>query len=217
MRKKLLGSASALSLAGALAVTATPAYAAVPQAASRRVTSTSAPAVKPLQASGWIPVYLHAFYGNGCADYLVDQRLEPIVSEPCADSNHWYYRNLNYVAGSPIYDGDELEFVDSGLQYALGYSGGELKLETPNVNTTFLRVQSAVEVDNTWYEELVTPQDESDQISPSGAGDDLTLASEFASGAQDAWLECAVPTLGIGPCNNGSPNQYGVVSWPLTP
>jgi hypothetical protein len=219
MRKKLLGSASALSLAGALAVTATPAHAAAPQAASPRVTSTSAPAAAPQEASGWVPVYLHAEYGNGCADYLADLRLEPIVSEPCSESNWWYYRDLSNSSGQ-IDPGDELEFVDAGMQYALGYSGGLLKLETPNDDTTYLYEgpDSPQVKSNSYEQELLTPQDEYAEISPNGAGDDLQLAPYVVNNSgDDAWTECAVTNLGMGACNYGAENTNGVVVWPLTP
>jgi hypothetical protein len=98
---------------------------------------TLAASSKALNASPWELIYIHAQAGNGCIDYALDQRLEPLTSQVCANSNTWYVRDLSRYSGA-IEAGDQLEFVDSNFQYAMGYSGGLEKLETPNISTTFV-------------------------------------------------------------------------------
>lgn len=162
--------------------------------------STGRSAVKaaPLNASAWTPVYLHAYSGNGCASYNADQYLEPITSEPCADSAWWYFRDLNRSSGQ-IQTGDNLEFVDQTKTYALGYSGGHIKLETPNDNSTFIEVILLSEIGGTGqWQSLWDLQDDAGMV-PAGAGNDVGLDSSAAS-PPDAWLECSTSNP---ECNGG--------------
>ena len=84
------------------------------------------------------PVWLQAESGGGCATFASDQRLAPIISEPCTSTNWWYFRDLSQPIAGAYGDGDELEFVDQSKTFALGFSGGLFKLETPNDNTTYV-------------------------------------------------------------------------------
>jgi hypothetical protein len=92
-------------------------------------------AVRPALGGGWNPAQLHAEYGNGCAVPSSDTRLAPIISSPCG-SWTWEFR---YLTANPV-DGSEeyVELVDPSGSYALGFSGGKYKLETPDANTTFV-------------------------------------------------------------------------------
>jgi hypothetical protein len=183
MRRKILAIVSGLFLTSALALVGTPAHAATPK-----------------DASPWVAVYLHAYSGNGCASYNVDQYLEPITSEPCQDSQWWYFRDLSRSSGA-VEIGDNLEFVDYSKTYALGYSGGELKLVTPNDSSTYVTVWDIDEVGDTGpWQALLTLQDDYDDILPNGAGDPLQLPASSQSIPPDAWLECSTadPT-----CNGG--------------
>jgi hypothetical protein len=175
-------------IAGAMALTAligvtTPA-----------VASTDRPTAQPLAASAWVPVYLHAYSGNGCASYDIDQRLEPIISMPCDDSAWWYYRDLSRSSGA-IQDNDELEFVDESKTFALGYSGGLVKLETPNDDSTYVIVdgQGYLNDHGPWQSlEVYAPglgiQPGYGMI-PESAGDSLGTPISPAL-PPDAWLEC---------------------------
>lgn len=80
--------------------------------------------------SGWSPIQLHAYSGNGCAVPSEEDALSaPIISWPCGAWT-WYFRFLN---GS-----DEVELVDPSGSYALGISGGQWKLVTPNDSSTYV-------------------------------------------------------------------------------
>ncbi len=115
---------------------------------------------------------------------------------PCDDSAWWYYRDLSRSSGA-IQNNDKLEFVDEGKTFALGYSGGQAKLETPNDNSTYVIVGSqgylndhgpwqALEVYATGLG--IVP---GYAITPSGAGQPLGITANSAL-PPDAWLECAL-------------------------
>jgi hypothetical protein len=180
-------------IAGALALTAL-AGLTVPAGASVARTGAAAAGAQPAAASGWIPAYLHAFSGNGCASYEADVRLEPITSERCIGSASWYYRDLSRSTG-PIAKGDHLEFVDDTKTFALGYSGGAIKLETPNADTTYVIVAQITEVGGTQgWQELLIPVPglgivPGYGIDPEGAGQGLGTPADPAI-PPDAWLEC---------------------------
>lgn len=147
-------------------------------------------------ASPWTAVYLHAFAGNGCASYTTDQHLEPITSEPCANSSWWYYRDLSRSSG--VMAGDKLEFVDLTKTYALGYSGGEIKLETPNDSSTYVLYWGSVGTQPPYGQVLRIPADSDDFILPNGAGDPLQLSA--TGNSSDLWIECPLsnPTCSAG-------------------
>jgi hypothetical protein len=143
-------------------------------------------------ASAWTAVYLHAMSGNGCASYATFQRLAPITSERCADSAWWYYRDLTRSSGF-IVAGDHLEFVDATKTYALGFSGGQIKLETPDANSTYVvYAADAPPVGGHVEEELTIPADNNDFIYPNGAGLPLQLSAggPFLGNTVDSWMEC---------------------------
>ena len=169
-----------------------------PAGASTARTGTATAGARPQAASGWIQAYLHAYSGNGCASYQEDVRLEPITSEPCVGSAYWYYRDLSRSSGS-IEVGDHLEFVDDNKAYALGYSGGQIKLETPNADTTYVIVEGIAQVGGTYgWQELLIPVpglgiQPGYGIYPEGAGDPLGTPVNFGI-PPDAWLECPPAT-----------------------
>jgi hypothetical protein len=165
-----------------------------PAGASMARTGTATVGAQPQAASGWIQTYLHAYSGNGCASYQDDVRLEPITSEPCVGSAYWYYRDLSRSSGQ-LEVGDKLEFVDEAKKYALGYSGGAIKLETPNDNTTYVIVEGIAQVGGTYgWQELLIPVaglgiQPGYGMYPEGAGDPLGTPTNFGI-PPDAWLEC---------------------------
>ena len=140
-------------------------------------------------ASPWTPVYLHEISGNGCASYAAPQRLEPITSERCTASNWWYYRDLDH-SSFPPQPGDRLEFVDFTKTYALGFSGGEIKLETPNANSTYAFQDLGV---------LTLPN--GDFIYPNGAGLPLrvSMSGPTLGNTNDEWAECPLSDSTCGP------------------
>jgi hypothetical protein len=184
-------------IAGALALTAL-AGLTVPAGASVARTGSAAVSARPQAASGWVPVYLHALSGNGCAGYEADVRLEPITSERCIGSSYWYYRDLTRSSGG-VQQGDHLEFVDDNKTYALGYSGGQIKLETPNDNTTYVIVEEiGGPANNYGWQELLIPVSglgivPGYGIYPEGAGQPLGTPGNFTL-PPDAWLECPLST-----------------------
>jgi hypothetical protein len=185
LRMALIAGVSALAvLAGITA----------PAGASTARTGSATADAQPAAASGWVQVYLHAYSGNGCASYQDDVRLEPITSEPCVGSAYWYYRDLSRSSGS-IAIGDHLEFVDETKTYALGYSGGSIKLETPNADTTYVIVAQITQVGGTFnWQELLIPVSglgilPGYGIYPEGAGQGLGTPVD-PSVPPDAWLEC---------------------------
>jgi hypothetical protein len=146
--------------------------------------------VQPRAAGPWKAVYLHAYSGNGCAGYDSVQRLAPIVSERCSTSSTWYERDLSRSSGA-IQVGDKLEFVDSSMTYALGYSGGQIKLETPNADVTFVLVDEIGYINNNgpWQFLLVSQGDDTYFApTPAPAGDPLVPGN--GGFPPDAWEEC---------------------------
>ena len=133
-------------------------------------------------ASPWTPVYLHAISGNGCASYAAPQRLTPITSERCTASLQWYYRDLDNSSLPPRL-GDRLEFVDFTKTYALGFSGGQIKLETPNANSTYVFAEE--------FGVLIL-SDGVHFIYPNGAGLPLRVSTIGPSlgNTNDEWAEC---------------------------
>jgi hypothetical protein len=180
-------------IAGALALTALAGLTA-PAGASVTRTGAVAAGAQPAAASGWHAIYLHAYSGNGCASYEDDVRLEPITSERCIGSAYWYYRDLSRSSGA-IAVGDKLEFVDETKTFALGYSGGQIKLETPNDNTTYVLVEAiGGPANNYGWQELLIPVAglgivPGYGIYPEGAGEPLGTPGNYAI-PPDAWLEC---------------------------
>ena len=142
-------------------------------------------------ASPWTPVYLHAISGNGCASYAANQRLAPITSERCNASAWWYFRDLTSSSPEP---GDRYEFVDSTKTYALGFSGGQIKLETPNANSTYVFLDQGVLSIPTPGGILF--------IFPNGAGLPLQLShsSDSIGNTIDEWAECPTSTSGTPTC-----------------
>lgn len=146
-------------------------------------------------ASPWKAVFLHAFSGNGCASYAFPaQRLAPITSEPCAQSEWWYYRDLTQSSGT-VQLWDHLEFVDESKTYALGFSGGQIKLETPDANSTYVVMVGQASVGTHFGQVLTIPADNNDFIFPNGAGLPLQLSrgGSMLGNTVDSWAEC--PTL----------------------
>jgi hypothetical protein len=185
IRAALIAGVSALAV---LAGTAAPA------GASTARTGTATTGAQPQAASGWIATYLHAYSGNGCASYEEDVRLEPITSERCIGSAYWYYRDLSRSSGA-IQAGDHLEFVDETKTFALGYSGGLIKLETPNDSTTYVIVEAIGGPGNNYgWQELLIPVAglgivPGYGIYPEGAGESLGTPGNYSI-PPDAWLEC---------------------------
>jgi hypothetical protein len=150
-------------------------------------------------ASPWTPVYLHAFSGNGCASYATIQRLAPITSERCTASNSWFYRDLTQSSLPPQL-GDKLEFVDFTKTYALGFSGGQIKLETPDANSTYVVFHEVLSDGGHNGQVLTIPADKGAFIYPNGAGLPLQLSGggPFMGNSTDSWTECPTgnPTCG---------------------
>jgi hypothetical protein len=166
-----------------------------PAGASTARTERATVGAQPQAASGWAQTYLHASSGNGCASYQEDVRLEPITSEPCVGSAYWYYRDLSRSSGQ-IEAGDKLEFVDDNKKYALGYSGGAIKLETPNDDTTYVIVEGFGQAGGTYgWQQLLIPVaglgiQPGYGIYPEGAGQPLGTPTVIDT-PPDAWLECS--------------------------
>jgi hypothetical protein len=154
------------------------------------VTGGSANAATP-----WGAVYLHAISGNGCASYAASQRLAPIISEPCSKSAIWWFRDLSTTNG-PQQPGDHYELIDSTMTYALGFSGGEVKLETINAGTTYVFMYSeafvpgVMELSNGVYP------------FPNGAGLPLQVNTPSSPNTLDDWVVCPLslndPTCTLG-------------------
>jgi hypothetical protein len=142
-------------------------------------------------ASPWTAVYLHAFSGNGCASYATIQRLAPIISERCTASNSWFVRDLSRSSGI-VQPGDQLEFVDFTKTFALGFSGGQIKLETPNASSTFVVIDSVIQANGHVGQVLRIPAGNNDYIYPNGAGLPLQLSTggPFMGNTVDSWAEC---------------------------
>jgi hypothetical protein len=143
-------------------------------------------------SSPWEAVYLHAISGNGCASYAADQHLAPIISEPCSKSATWYFRDL--TRSGPESEEDQYEFVDSTKTYALGFSDGAVKLETPNDNSTYLYMFSgALSAGQLWLPGSI-------QVFPNGAGDPLQIIKPSSPNTLNDWIACPVanndPTCG---------------------
>ena len=93
--------------------------------------------------------------------------------------------------------GDHIEFVDDSLTYAIGFSGGLEKLQTPNANVDYLIVNAIGTPHNgttggspTWLD-LTIPNDPGYGIEPSPKGVDLTLESPQPDWAGDVWTTCS--------------------------
>lgn len=154
--------------------------------------SASAAPASPAAASPWFKVWLRAGSGGGCATFASDQRLAPIISEPCTSTNWWYFRDLNQSV--PFGVGDGLEFVDHNKTFALGFSGGLFKLETPSDSSTYLVVAVT---NNTTDLALLTNQAGTGFMAPNGRGLDVKVLTN-ATFPDDGWAACVNAT---GICN----------------
>jgi len=146
--------------------------------------SASAAPASPAAASSWFKVWLRAGSGGGCATFASDQRLAPIISEPCTSTNWWYYRDLNQSV--PFGVGDKLEFVDQSKTFALGFSGGLFKLETPNDSSTYVVVTVG---DNATGLVLLSNQAGTGFMAPNGRGLDVKVLASAAL-PDDGWAAC---------------------------
>jgi hypothetical protein len=210
MKKKLLPPLAALGLAISLLFAAggSPAHAATTgktkaQVALARQEAMNEKAVKQLGLKaavnapdtlgpGWVTAFMTASSGGGCATYDQFQRLSPIISYTCNNEDYWEVRVVGASNPDDYCYGAEIEWVDPSGTYALGYSGGLFKLETPDANTTYLftdgcensggyqyMAMAASNADvfaepNGWGKDLKTP------ISPTDAGwDDCTNNSSY--------------------------------------
>jgi len=97
--------------------------------------ATTAPALGP----GWTQYWLTAQSGGGCA-IPQSELLDPVISYPCESGNYWEGRIISGSGFDQI--GAEIEFVNTAGTLALGYSGGQFKMETPNDSSTYLVVEA---------------------------------------------------------------------------
>ena len=142
--------------------------------ATTTISASAAPA-SPAAASSWFKAWLRAGSGGGCATFASDQRLAPIISEPCTSANWWYYRDLSQSV--PYGLGDALEFVDQSKTFALGFSGGLFKLETPNDSSTYVVVAVG---DNTTGLVILSNQGRTGYMAPNGRGIDVKVLANAA-------------------------------------
>jgi hypothetical protein len=157
----------------------TPLAAAAVLAVSAFASPANAAVVPANLGPGWTAVQLYANSGGGCAVPASDTHLAPVQSEPCGGWT-WYERQLGTTGNGSL----EREFVDASGSEAIGYSGGEVKLETPNAGDTFLIVPAPTSqsCDGSYCEYQVYPG--TYYIGPNGAGKNLQL-STFPS---NEWL-----------------------------
>jgi hypothetical protein len=154
--------------------------------------SASAAQASPRAASPWFKVWLRAGSGGGCATFASDQRLAPIISEPCTSTNWWWYRDISQSV--PFSVGDNLEFVDQNKTFALGFSGGLFKLETPSDSSTYLVVDLT---ESTSDLALLINQAGTGFMAPNGRGLDVKVLAN-ATFPDDGWAPCINAT---GICN----------------
>jgi hypothetical protein len=139
------------------------------------VPASASPAVAKPHAlgPGWTEVSLEAQYGGGCAEGGNGTNLSPIVDFPCNVGVFiWYERSLG--------DG-KIELVNDDGSEAFGFSGGEFKLETPNIKSTYLNEQEIA--GDTPYADFANAA-ETGWAGPSGKDDPLavTPAPTYQSG-----------------------------------
>jgi hypothetical protein len=137
----------------------------------------------PYAASGWIPRLLRAESGGGCA-LPQPARLDPVLSDPCPSAVDWYVRDLS---GSGYNVGDKIEFVNTSMNLALGFSGGQFKMETPRDSSTYLIIGS-VSPDGSW----VAFYDSSNihLMAPNGKGLPLKALTGGPAFPADGWQIC---------------------------
>lgn len=138
-------------------------------------------AVPKTLGPGWTAAVWQAGSGGGCASPDSDELLSPIASYPCSYWT-WYYRVLGQLS-----DGrEEVEFVDSTGTYAVGYSGNEFKLETPNSNPggSFVLFGSGSECSDNFC--LVANSAGTEFGKPNGEGLPLKI-STTGTPPQDGW------------------------------
>jgi hypothetical protein len=144
-------------------------------------------------ATGWYSTFITAYSGGGCMGYASDTRLAPIESSLCtgdADDTVFYVRDLN---GSTWAVGDELEFVDIAKLYAIGYSGGQFKLETPSLPTTELIFYTDNSF-NQWDSWILGYNTGGAHVFPAPNGRDLPLKVKTSeSYPADGWFPCVDP------------------------
>lgn len=167
---------SAVTFTAAATANAAPA---TPAAVVHAVTHAVPEALGP----GWTATQLRAFSGGGCAGPQTDSRLSPIISEACGTWT-WEYRVLSNTTAGTV-----LEFVDQSGTFALGFSGNQFKLETPNSSVTVLNIIASDRCRNVNSTEfcLLSNQTNQDYMGPAGAGQPVMSLTPTANTPTSAW------------------------------
>lgn len=162
--------------------------AAITLGASSAHGATMAP--PPPSASAWhYNTYIHSESNGGCMGYNAIQHLEPIIYvSTCSSASPFAVRDLSGTEWSGT---DEYEIADNALDYAVGDSGGLIKLETPSLplDTTY----SEYIVSDTYWEIDIAPGTNGNWPEPSSNGNDLTVVVEGYPGSTaytDEWAFC---------------------------
>lgn len=124
---------------------------------------------------------------NGCMNYTTVQHLQPIVYETtCSNANAFAVRDLTGTSWDPT---DEYEIADNLLDYAVGFSGGHFKLETPSLPTDTTFSNGVI---NTNYQELdIAPSTNHNYPENSSEGTDLTVITMFGQDYTNEWTFCS--------------------------
>jgi hypothetical protein len=149
-------------------------------------------------ASPWYTMQLQAAWGNGCTFFqnpYNEQRLAPIVSAICEPYTQWQVRDLTRETGD-IRQGDHIEIATDDLKYAWGYSGGLEKLQTPNLDYTFLvvyQIGQPAGKNPGWLDLAIPGVTPTTGFDPTGNQEDLPIETpqpDWSVGG-DAWTLCA--------------------------